>query len=218
MGQKCDPIGMRLGINQESSSRWFANKADYSNMVMQDHKIRSFLEKNYSAAGISKIIIDRSGSSVQINIKCARPGVLIGKKGADVDALRQEVTRQIQCKCHISISEVRKPDLDAKIVGESIAAQLSNRGQFRRVMKRAMSNIMRSGAQGAKIMVSGRVGGAEIARSECYKEGRVPLQTFRAHIDYALCLSHTTYGVLGIKVWIYKGDEFKQPKKESQES
>lgn len=206
MGQKVDPIAIRLGINQSSQSTWFAQKSDYSRLIKEDNDIRVFLQDNYGNAGISKIFIDRSGAVVQVNIKCARPGVLIGKKGADVDSLRRQVTKVIQAKCHVAISEVKKPDLDAKIVAESIANQLANRGQFRRVMKRAISTIMRAGAKGTKIMVSGRVGGAEIARSESYKEGRVPLQTFRSNLDYALALSHTTYGVLGVKVWIYKGD------------
>ncbi len=214
MGQKCNPNSIRFNINTKSQSRWYAPRSDYSDLIMQDHIVRSFLEKNYSSASLSKIIIDRSGDSLQVNVVCARPGVMIGKKGADVDKLRQLISREIQAKCHISISEVKKPDLDAKIVAESIATQLSSRGQFRRVMKRAMSNIMRSGAKGAKIMVSGRVGGAEIARSESYKEGRVPLQTFRSEIDYALALSHTTYGVLGIKVWIYKGDTYNKSEKQ----
>ena len=214
MGQKVNPIAIRLGINQESQSRWFASKSDYPRLIMEDNQIREFLQNNYGNAGISKILIDRSGSTVQINIKCARPGVLIGKKGADVDNLRRESTKVIQAKCHVAISEVKKPDVDAKIVAESIANQLANRGQFRRVMKRAISTVMRAGAKGVKIMVSGRVGGAEIARSEPYKEGRVPLQTFRSNLDYALALSHTTYGVLGVKVWVYTGDSHTGESKE----
>ena len=214
MGQKVNPIAIRLGINQESQSRWFASKSDYPRLIMEDNQIREFLQNNYGNAGISKILIDRSGSTVQINIKCARPGVLIGKKGADVDNLRREITKVIQAKCHVAISEVKKPDVDAKIVAESIANQLANRGQFRRVMKRAISTVMRAGAKGVKIMVSGRVGGAEIARSEAYKEGRVPLQTFRSNLDYALALSHTTYGVLGVKVWVYTGDSHTGESKE----
>ena len=214
MGQKVNPIAIRLGINQESQSRWFASKSDYPRLIMEDNQIREFLQNNYGNAGISKILIDRSGATVQINIKCARPGVLIGKKGADVDNLRREITKVIQAKCHVAISEVKKPDVDAKIVAESIANQLANRGQFRRVMKRAISTVMRAGAKGVKIMVSGRVGGAEIARSEAYKEGRVPLQTFRSNLDYALALSHTTYGVLGVKVWVYTGDSHTGESKE----
>src|SRR3989344_2395230 len=206
MGQKVNPFGIRLGITTEHVSRWFANKNQYSKYLKADHLIREYLKEKLKGAGVSKITIDRPARNASITIHSARPGVIIGKKGGEIDALRAEVAKLIGLPVNIKIEEIRKPELDAKLVAESIAQQLERRVMFRRVMKRAVQNTMRNGAQGIKIMVAGRLGGAEIARCEWYREGRVPLHTFRADIDYGLAEAFTTYGVIGVKVWIFKGE------------
>jgi len=206
MGQKVHPTGIRLGISKPWVSTWYANTKDYSETLFGDHKVRAFLTKELKAASVSKIVIERPAKSIRVTIHTARPGVVIGKKGEDVEKLRQEVTKLAGVPAQINISEVRKPELDAQLVADSISSQLERRVMFRRAMKRAVQNAMRLGAKGIKVEVSGRLGGAEIARSEWYREGRVPLHTLRADIDYATSSAHTQYGVIGIKVWIFKGE------------
>ncbi|QSX30284.1 30S ribosomal protein S3 [Shewanella cyperi] len=206
MGQKVHPNGIRLGITKPWISTWYADKADYANNLHSDWEVRKFLEKKLEAASVSKIVIERPAKSIRVTIHTARPGVVIGKKGEDVEVLRAEVAKIAGTPAQINIAEIRKPELDAKLVADSIAQQLERRVMFRRAMKRAVQNAMRIGAQGIKVEVSGRLGGAEIARTEWYREGRVPLHTLRADIDYSTSESHTTYGVIGIKVWIFKGE------------
>src|SRR3989344_223399 len=208
MGQKVNPFGIRLGITTEHVSRWFANKNQYSKYLKADHLIREYLKEKLKGAGVSKITIDRPARNASITIHSARPGVIIGKKGGEIDALRAEVAKLIGLPVNIKIEEIRKPELDAKLVAESIAQQLERRVMFRRVMKRAMQATMRHGAQGVKVSMSGRLGGAEIARTEWSREGRVPLHTFRANIDYATARARTTYGIIGVKVWVFKGEVF----------
>ncbi|WP_298445047.1 30S ribosomal protein S3 [uncultured Ferrimonas sp.] len=206
MGQKVHPNGIRLGITKPWSSTWYAEKKDYADNLFSDHEVREFLKKELKNASLSRITIERPAKSVRVTIHTARPGVVIGKKGEDVEKLRKKVAKLAGVPAQINISEVRKPELDAQLVGDSIASQLERRVMFRRAMKRAVQNAMRLGAKGIKIEVSGRLGGAEIARTEWYREGRVPLHTLRADIDYATSSAHTTYGVIGIKVWIFKGE------------
>ncbi len=207
MGQKVHPIGMRLGIVTDYSSKWYAGNKDYANYLNQDIKAREFLKKRLSQASVSRIQIERTAGSANITIHTARPGLVIGKKGEDIERLREEVTKMMNLpKVHINIEEIRKPELDAQLVAEGIAQQLERRIMFRRAMKRAVQNTMRLGAQGVKINVAGRLNGAEIARSEWYREGRVPLHTLRADIDYGFAEALTTYGILGVKVWIFKGE------------
>lgn len=206
MGQKVNPVGIRLGIVKEWSSRWYASSKDFSDTLCADIKVRDFLRKKLSQAGISRIQIDRPARNARVIIHTARPGVIIGKSGREVENLRDEVSKIVNVPVHVSIEEVRKPELDAKLVADSVAQQLERRIMFRRAMKRAVTTALRSGALGIKITVSGRLGGAEIARTEWYREGRVPLQTFRADIDYAASEAFTTYGVIGVKVWIFKGE------------
>lgn len=206
MGQKVHPNGIRLGITKPWISTWYADKSDYANNLHSDWEVRKFLEKKLEAASVSKIVIERPAKSIRVTIHTARPGVVIGKKGEDVEVLRAEVAKISGTPAQINIAEIRKPELDAKLVADSIAQQLERRVMFRRAMKRAVQNAMRIGAQGIKVEVSGRLGGAEIARTEWYREGRVPLHTLRADIDYATSESHTTYGVIGIKVWVFKGE------------
>ena len=209
MGQKVHPIGMRLGIVKDWTSKWFAESRDYANFLNEDMKVRGYLKKRLSQASVSRIQIERTAGSANITINTARPGLVIGKKGEDIERLRKEVTRMMALpKVHINIEEIRKPELDAQLVAEGIAQQLERRIMFRRAMKRAVGNAMRLGALGIKISCGGRLNGAEIARTEWYREGRVPLHTLRADIDYSTAKAHTTYGVIGIKVWIYKGDVF----------
>ena len=207
MGHKVNPIGLRLGINRTWDSRWYAG-TDYAALLHDDLKLREFLRKRLSGAGISKVIIERPGKKPRVTIYAARPGVVIGKKGEDIDKLRHDVSRLMGVPAHINVAEVRKPELDAQLVAESIAQQLERRIMFRRAMKRAVGNAMRLGALGIKVNVGGRLNGAEIARSEWYREGRVPLHTLRADIDYGFAEAKTTYGVIGVKVWIYKGEVF----------
>jgi small subunit ribosomal protein S3 len=206
MGQKINPIGLRLGINRTWDSRWYSSKAEYGRLLHEDMKIRDSLTKSLKQAAISKIVIERPHKKARINIHSARPGVVIGKKGADIEKLRKQVAKLTNSEVAINIVEVRKPEVDATLVAESIAQQLERRVAFRRAMKRAVQSAMRLGAEGIRINCSGRLGGAEIARLEWYREGRVPLHTLRADIDYGVATAHTAYGTCGIKVWIFKGE------------
>ena len=207
MGQKVNPNGMRLGINKTWNSFWYADKKDIAKNIKEDNTIRTFILKEYKSCGISNVMIERTSDSISVSIYTAKPGILIGQKGAGVEALKKTVEKMtVAKKVNVNIVEVKNQDLDAKLVAESIAAQLEKRAQFRRVMKSAMQRVMRAGAVGVKTMVSGRLDGAEIARSEHYHEGSLPLQTIRANVDYACVEAHTTFGVLGVKVWIYKGE------------
>jgi len=208
MGHKVNPIGIRLGISKDWNSKWFAGKRQYALNLVSDLKVRELLKKKLAQAGVSKILINRPQKNADITIFTARPGVVIGKKGEDIEKLRREVSAIMGVDAHINVSEVRKPELDAQLVAESIAQQLERRIMFRRAMKRSVQNAMRLGALGIKVNVAGRLNGAEIARSEWYREGRVPLHTLRADVDYGLAEAHTTYGVIGVKVWIYKGEIF----------
>jgi small subunit ribosomal protein S3 len=211
MGQKVHPVGIRLGISTDWNSKWYASTKDFPDLLNADIKVREFLKKKLANANVSKIQIERPTRSAEITIHTARPGVVIGKKGADIESLRKEVAALIGLHINsvkLNIEEIRKPELDALLVAESITQQLERRVMFRRAMKRAIQNTMRMGALGIKIKVAGRLNGAEIARSECYSEGRVPLHTLRADIDYGFTEAMTTYGILGVKVWIYKGEVF----------
>ena len=206
MGQKVHPTGIRLGIVKDHNSIWYAEKADYASNLLNDIEVREFLLERLVKASVSKIVIERPAQNARITIHTARPGIVIGKKGEDVDKLRKKISEMMGVPVHINIEEIRKPDLDAKLVAASVASQLERRVMFRRAMKRAVQNAMRQGAKGIKIQVGGRLGGAEIARSEWYREGRVPLHTLRADIDYATHEASTTYGIIGVKVWIFKGE------------
>jgi small subunit ribosomal protein S3 len=206
MGNKVNPVGMRLQVNRTWDSRWYADKKDYGNLLLEDLKIKDFVKKECKQAGVSRVIIERPHKKCRVTIHTARPGVIIGKKGADIETLRKKLENLTDSELHLNIVEVRKPELDAALVGESIAQQLERRVSFRRAMKRAVQNAMRMGALGIRVNVSGRLGGAEIARTEWYREGRVPLHTLRADIDYALSEAMTPYGIIGIKVWIFKGE------------
>ena len=208
MGHKVHPTGIRLGISKDWNSKWFAGKRDYAQYLGADLKVRELLKKKLFAAGISKILIERPAKTARVTIHTARPGVVIGKKGEDIEKLRKEVTKVMGVPAHINVTEVRKPELDAQLVAESIAQQLERRIMFRRAMKRSVQNAMRLGALGIKVNVGGRLNGAEIARSEWYREGRVPLHTLRADIDYGFAEARTQYGIIGVKVWIYKGEIF----------
>ncbi|MCK9530096.1 MAG: 30S ribosomal protein S3 [Gammaproteobacteria bacterium] len=208
MGHKVNPTGIRLGITKDWTSKWFATSKNYPEFLRTDLKVRGFLQKKLAQASVSRIQIERPARNARITIHSARPGLVIGKKGEDIEKLRREVSSMMNVPVHINIEEVRKPELDANLVAQSIAQQLEKRIMFRRAMKRAVGNSMRLGAQGIKINVAGRLNGAEIARSEWYREGRVPLHTLRADIDYGFAEAMTTYGVIGIKVWIFKGEVF----------
>ena len=208
MGQKVHPTGIRLGIVKEWTSKWYADSKDYANLLFTDMQVRDFLKKKLAQASVSRIQINRPANNANITIHTARPGLVIGKKGEDIDALRSQVSQMMGIPVHISIEEIRKPELDAQLVAESIAQQLERRVMFRRAMKRAVQNSMRLGAEGIKVNISGRLNGAEIARNEWYREGRVPLHTLRADIDYGFAEALTTYGILGVKVWIFKGEVF----------
>jgi small subunit ribosomal protein S3 len=205
MGQKVSPIGLRLGINRTWDSRWYADK-DYAKLLRQDIQLREFLNKKLKQAGISRIIMERAAKKLVITLHAGRPGVIIGKKGADIEKLRNEIATMSGADVALNILEVRKPEVDARLVAEGVAQQLERRVSFRRAMKRAVQSALRLGGQGIRINVSGRLGGADIARLEWYREGRVPLHTLRANIDFALAEALTTYGIIGVKVWIYKGD------------
>ncbi|MBU3654903.1 MAG: 30S ribosomal protein S3 [Holosporaceae bacterium] len=205
MGQKVCPIGLRLGINRSWDSRWYADK-EYATMLHSDIKMRKFLEDRLSAAGVSRIVIERPAKKARVTLFTARPGVVIGKKGVDIDKLRSELTKIAGDEVSLNIVEVRKPELDAKLVAESVAQQIEKRVSYRRAMKRAVQSALRLGAQGIRINCSGRLGGAEIARMEWYREGRVPLHTLRADIDFGYGAAKTTYGICGVQVWIFKGE------------
>ena len=206
MGQKVNPIGIRLGISRDHNSVWFAEKDKYREILFNDFQVREFLKKELNNAFVSKIHIERPAQSAKVTIHTARPGMIIGKRGEDIDRLREKLTQIMNVPVSLNIQEIRKPDLDAQLVAANIALQLEKRAMFRRVMKRAAQNTMRQGALGVKIKVSGRLGGAEIARSEWHKEGRVPLHTLRADVDYGLEEAKTTYGIIGVKVWIFRGE------------
>ena len=205
MGQKVNPIGLRLGINRTWDSRWYAD-ANYADLLHEDLNIRKFLRKRLQQAGISRIIIERPAKKARITIHTARPGVVIGKKGADIEKLRTELQKMTDSEVHLNIVEIRKPEIDAVLVAENIASQLERRVAFRRAMKRAVQSAMRLGAQGIRIQCGGRLGGAEIARTEWYREGRVPLHTLRADVDYGESTALTTYGTCGVKVWVFRGE------------
>jgi small subunit ribosomal protein S3 len=206
MGQKVNPIGLRLGINRTWDSRWFANSRDYGRLLHEDIKIRAYLKEELKQAGVAKVLIERPHKKCRVTIYSARPGVVIGKKGADIEKLRKKVADMTGSEVHLNIVEIRKPEVDATLVAESIAQQLERRVAFRRAMKRSVQSAQRLGAEGIKITCSGRLGGAEIARIEWYREGRVPLHTLRADIDYGVATAHTAYGTNGVKVWIFKGE------------
>lgn len=210
MGQKVHPTGIRLGITKDWTSKWYADSKDFGNFLHNDLKVREYLQKKLAQASISRIQIERPARNARITIHTARPGLIIGKKGEDIERLRREVSDMMGVPVHINIEEVRKPELDATLVAQGIAQQLEKRIMFRRAMKRAVTNSMRLGAQGVKINVAGRLNGAEIARTEWYREGRVPLHTLRADIDYGFAEANTTYGVIGVKVWIFKGEVFER--------
>jgi len=211
MGQKVHPTGMRLGIIKDWSSKWYASSKDYADCLNTDLKVREFLKKKLVQASVSEVRIERPARNARILIHTARPGIVIGKKGEDIDKLRTEVSEMMGIPVHISVEEIRKPEIDAYLVAVGVAQQLERRIMFRRAMKRAVGNAMRLGALGIRINVSGRLNGAEIARSEWYREGRVPLHTLRADIDYGFAEANTTYGVIGIKVWIFKGEIIGKP-------
>jgi len=206
MGQKVNPIGLRLGINRTWASRWYAEGDDYGKQLHEDLAIRAYLEKRLAQAGVSRIIIERPAKKARVTIHTARPGVVIGKKGADIEKLRETLSKMTGSAVHLNIVEIRKPEIDAKLVAENIAQQLERRVAFRRAMKRSVQSAIRLGAQGIRIICSGRLGGAEIARTEWYREGRVPLHTLRADIDYGEATGFTTYGACGVKVWVFKGE------------
>ena len=206
MGQKVHPTGIRLGVVKDHNSVWYADSKTYAQNLINDLEVREYILKKLDAASVSRVKIERPAQTARITIFTARPGIVIGKKGEDVDGLRKDLSSKMGVPVHINIEEIRKPDVDARLVAQNVAQQLERRVMFRRAMKRVVQNAMRQGAEGIKVQVSGRLGGAEIARTEWYREGRVPLHTLRADIDYATYEAHTTYGVIGVKVWIFKGE------------
>ena len=206
MGQKVHPTGIRLGITKDWTAKWYANSRDFSSYLLADLKVREFLKKRLSKASVSRIQIERPARNAKITIHTARPGVVIGKKGEDIERLRVELAKMMGIPVNVNIEEIRRPELDAQLVAENVAQQLERRMMFRRAMKRTVTNTMRLGAKGIKIAAAGRLNGAEIARTEWYREGRVPLHTFRADIDYGFAEALTTYGIIGVKVWIFKGE------------
>jgi small subunit ribosomal protein S3 len=212
MGQKVHPIGMRLGIIKDWTSTWYADSKNYASYLNADMKVRDYLRKKLANASVSRIQIERPSGNARVIIYTARPGIVIGKKGEDIERLRKEISNMMGVPTHISVEEIRKPELDAFLVAENVAQQIERRIMFRRAMKRAVTNTMRLGAKGIKITVSGRLNGAEIARTEWYREGRVPLHTLRADIDYAATEASTTYGIIGVKVWLFKGEIFDHEK------
>ena len=216
MGQKVNPVGIRLGISRDHNSVWFAEKDKYREILFNDFQVREFLKKELDNAFVSKIHIERPAQSAKVTIHTARPGMIIGKRGEDIDRLREKLTQIMNVPVSLNIQEIRKPDLDAQLVAANISLQLEKRAMFRRVIKRAAQNTMRQGALGVKIKVSGRLGGAEIARSEWHKEGRVPLHTLRADVDYGLAEAKTTYGIIGVKVWIFRGELIDKKVKEKE--
>ena len=206
MGQKVHPTGIRLGVVKDHNSVWYADSKTYAQNLINDLEVREYIINKLDAASVSRVKIERPAQTARITIFTARPGIVIGKKGEDVDRLRKDLSAKMGVPVHINIEEIRKPDVDARLVAQNVAQQLERRVMFRRAMKRVVQNAMRQGAEGIKVQVSGRLGGAEIARTEWYREGRVPLHTLRADIDYATYEAHTTYGVIGVKVWIFKGE------------
>lgn len=219
MGQKVHPTGIRLGIVKEWTSKWYADSKDYADLLNTDLEVRDYLKQRLSQASVSRIQIDRPAKNAHITIHTARPGLVIGKKGEDIDSLRAEVSKRMGIPVHISVEEIRKPELDAQLVAEGITQQLERRVMFRRAMKRSVQTAMRLGAEGIKVNIAGRLNGAEIARSEWYREGRVPLHTLRADIDYGFAEAKTTYGIIGVKVWIFKGEVFEgAPASQEEES
>mgnify|MGYP001092611298 FL=1 len=206
MGQKVHPIGFRLGITKQHTSQWYAEKSKYTENLLKDIEVRDHLSSQLAHASVSRIEIERTADNARVFIHTARPGVVIGKRGEDIDRMREEVTLLMGIPVTLSIQEIRKPDLDAKLLADSVAQQLERRVMFRRAMKRAVQNAMRQGAEGVKVRVAGRLGGAEIARSEWHSEGRVPLHTLRADIDYGLSEAKTTYGIIGVKAWVFRGE------------
>ncbi len=206
MGQKVHPTGIRLGVVKDHNSVWYADSKNYAKNLINDLEVREYILKKLDAASVSRVKIERPAQTARITIFTARPGIVIGKKGEDVDGLRKELSEKMGVPVHINIEEIRKPDVDARLVAQNVAQQLERRVMFRRAMKRVVQNAIRQGAEGIKVQVGGRLGGAEIARTEWYREGRVPLHTLRADIDYATYEAHTTYGVIGVKVWIFKGE------------
>src|SRR6185295_5928133 len=218
MGQKVNPYGIRLGITRDWMSKWYANKKQFPTNVYTDFRVRKFLTERLKDASVSRVAIERAAKKVNITIQTARPGIVIGKKGEDIEKLRQETAKLLGLPgtdVRLNISEIRKPELDSQLVADAIAQQIEKRVMFRRAMKRAVMSTMRSGALGVKVRVSGRLNGSEIARTEWYREGRIPLHTFRADIDYGLAEARTTYGVIGVKVWIFKGEVFDKPEVET---
>ncbi|MBT7950809.1 MAG: 30S ribosomal protein S3 [Gammaproteobacteria bacterium] len=209
MGQKVHPVGIRLGIIKDWTSKWYADSKHYADYLHTDLRVREYVRKKLANASVSRIQIERPANNARVIIHTARPGIVIGKKGEDIDRLRNDITQMMGVPATVSVEEIRKPELDAYLVAESVAQQIERRIMFRRAMKRAVTNTMRLGALGIKINVAGRLNGAEIARSEWYREGRVPLHTLRADIDYGVAESNTTYGVIGVKVWIFKGEVLK---------
>jgi len=206
MGQKVHPTGIRLGVVKDHNSVWYADSKTYARNLINDLEVREYILKKLDAASVSRVKIERPAQTARITIYTARPGIVIGKKGEDVDGLRKDLSAKMGVPVHINIEEIRKPDVDARLVAQNVAQQLERRVMFRRAIKRVVQNAMRQGAEGIKVQVGGRLGGAEIARTEWYREGRVPLHTLRAYIDYATYEAHTTYGVIGVKVWIFKGE------------
>ena len=213
MGQKVNPHGARVGVIFDWSTRWYAGKKDFANYLIEDHKLRNMLKEKYYATGISKIDIERTAKDITVNIFTAKPGMIIGRQGAGIEALKKDITDFLGRPAHINVMEVKQPDADAQLVAENIAQQLEKRISFRRAMKQSIQRALRAGAKGMKCTVGGRVGGADIARSEHYHEGSIPLQTLRADIDYGFAEAKTTYGRLGVKVWVYKGQKLPKPKK-----
>lgn len=209
MGQKVNPHGLRVGVIKDWSSRWFADKSSFSDILVEDYKLRKYIKKRLYAAGISKVEIERNPVRIRIHIHCAKPGIVIGRSGVEIEKLKADIEKMIQNPININIVEVKSPDLNAQLVAESVASQLERRISFRRAMKQSIGRTMKIGAKGIKIKVSGRLGGAEIARSESYHEGTIPLQTLRADIDYGFAEANTTYGKIGVKTWIYKGEVLK---------
>ena len=206
MGQKVHPTGIRLGVVKDHNSVWYADSKTYAEQLITDIEVREYLLKRLDAATVSRVVIERPAQTARVTIHTARPGIVIGKKGEDVEALRQELSKRMGVPVHITIEEIRKPDMDARLVAQNVAQQLERRVMFRRAMKRVVQNAMRQGAEGIKVQVGGRLGGAEIARTEWYREGRVPLHTLRADVDYGEATAFTTYGACGIKVWVFKGE------------
>lgn len=206
MGQKVNPNGFRVGVIRDWNTRWYASKKDFADFLVEDRKIRDHVKKKYYASGISRVDIERAANKITVNIFTSRPGMLIGKGGAGVELIKEDISKLLQKSVNVNIMEIRNADTDAQLVAENIAAQLEKRISFRRAMKQAMGRSMKAGAKGIKLMCAGRLGGAEIARSEGYHEGSIPLQTMRADIDYGFAEAHTTYGRIGVKVWIYKGE------------